>query len=381
MPDPMSGLRLTPDADTEELRAVIRAFLRRYCDTEAVFRELDGERGWDPAVWTRFAGELGAVALDVPEELGGAGASFREVAVVAEELGRSLVRLPWFATAILGVGALLHATGDGADAARAELLPLLASGEMTATLAHAEEGDDTRAEPDGAGWRLTGSTTRVIEGHTADLVFVSARTGDGLGLFAVGGAAPGVIRTAQRVLDPTRPLATVTLHDSPARAIGDPSGAAPVLERVRDRAVAALACEQTGGAAAALDMTVAHAKDRIQFGRPIGTFQAIKHRCADMAVAVEAARSASSWVAAAAADAPDDLPLAAATAALACGEAYSFVAAETIQVHGGIGFTWEHPAHLHFRRAATAATLFGDQAFHRDRLLRNLEPVPPSSGG
>jgi alkylation response protein AidB-like acyl-CoA dehydrogenase len=369
--DTISGLRITPDADTEELRAVVRSFLQRHCDTEAVFRELDGERGWDPAVWIRFAGELGAVALDVPEELGGAGASFREVAVVAEELGRSLVRLPWFSTAVLGVGVLLHATGDGADATRAELLPALASGEVTATLAHSD-AEGTRAEPDGRGWRLTGSKTRVIEGATADLIFVTARTGEGLGVFAVPGTAEGVARVPQRTLDPNRQLATVTLRNAPARAIGDPSAASPALERVRDRAIAALACEQTGGAAAALDVTVAYAKDRIQFGRPIGTFQAIKHRCADMAVALEAARSASAWAAAVAADAPEDLPLAAATAALACAEAYSFVAAETIQVHGGIGFTWEHPAHLHFRRAATAATLFGDQAFHRERLLRTL---------
>jgi alkylation response protein AidB-like acyl-CoA dehydrogenase len=367
-------LRFTPDADTEELRAVVRAFLQRHCGTEVVFRAIDGERGWDPGVWTRFAGELGAVALDVPEELGGAGASFREVAVVAEELGRSLARLPWFSTAILGVGVLLHAVGDGADAARAELLPALASGEMTATLAHAEDADGidadgTQAEPDGAGWRLTGSKTRVVEGATADLIFVSARTSNGVGLFAVSGGAPGVTRPEQRVLDSSRRLAILTLDNTPARAIGDPSAAGPVLERVRDRAVTALACEQTGGAGAALDMAVAHAKDRIQFGRPIGTFQAIKHRCADMAVALEAARSASAWASAAAADAPEDLPLAAATAAIACAEAYSFVAAETIQVHGGIGFTWEHPAHLHFRRAATGATLFGDQACHRERLL------------
>jgi alkylation response protein AidB-like acyl-CoA dehydrogenase len=366
-------LRITPDSDTEELRSVVRTFLQRNCDIEAVFRELDSGRGWDPAVWARFAGELGAVALDVPEELGGAGASFREVGIVAEELGQTLHRLPWFSTAILGVGALLHANGDGSDAARAELLPALASGEVTATLAHVEETDGgTRAEPDGAGWRLTGSKTRVIEGATADLILVSARTGTGSGLFAVPGTADGVTRTPQRALDPNRQLATVTLRDVPARAIGDPSTAGPVLERVRDRAVAALACEQTGGAAAALDMTVAYAKDRIQFGRPIGSFQAIKHRCADMAVAVEAARSASSWAVAVADGAPDDLPLAAATAALACGEAYSFVAAETIQVHGGIGFTWEHPAHLHFRRAATSATLFGDPAHHRERLLGAL---------
>jgi alkylation response protein AidB-like acyl-CoA dehydrogenase len=363
-------LQLTPDADTEELRSVVRTFLQRHCAVEA--RELDGDRGWDPAVWARFAGELGAVALDVPEELGGAGASFREVAVVAEELGRTLHRLPWFSTAILGIGVLLHADGDGADGARAELLPALASGEMTATLAHAEEEDRTRAEPHGAGWRLTGEKTRVIEGETADLILVSARTASGLGLFAVPGGADGVTLIPQRTLDPNRPLAVVRLDNAPARAIGNPAGAGPVLERVRDRAVAALACEQTGGAAAALDMTVAYAKDRIQFGRPIGSFQAIKHRCADMAVAVEAARSASSWAAAVAADAPDDLPLAAATAALACGEAYSFVAAETIQVHGGVGFTWEHPAHLHFRRAATSATLHGDPAGHQERLLGSL---------
>jgi alkylation response protein AidB-like acyl-CoA dehydrogenase len=369
-----SGLRITPDADTEELRAVVRAFLQRHCDTEAVFREMDGRRGWDPAVWRRFAGELGAVALDVPEELGGAGASFREVAVVAEELGRSLVRLPWFSTAVLGVGVLLHAAGDGADAARTELLPALASGEVTAALAHAEEtaGERTRAEPDGEHWRLTGSKTRVIEGATADLILVSASTGAGIGLFAVSSGAAGVTRTPQRALDPNRQLASLTLEDAPARAVGDPSAGGPVLERVRDRAVTALACEQTGGTSAALDMTVAHAKERIQFGRPIGSFQAIKHRCADMAVALESARSASSWAAAAAADTPEDLPLAAATAALACAEAYSFVAAETIQVHGGIGFTWEHPAHLHFRRAATGATLFGDQAVHRERVLRTL---------
>src|SRR5688572_18754566 len=213
--NPVPDLRITPDADTEELRSVVRTFLQRHCDTEAVFREFDGERGWDPAVWSRFAGELGAVALDVPEELGGAGASFREVAVVAEELGRSLVRLPWFSTAILGIGALLHADGDGADAARAELLPALASGEMTATLAHAEEaaGLGTRAEPDGAGWRLTGTKTRVIEGATADLILVSARTGTGLGLFAVAGGADGVTRLPQRTLDPNRPLATVRLQD------------------------------------------------------------------------------------------------------------------------------------------------------------------------
>ncbi|SEF67883.1 Acyl-CoA dehydrogenase [Thermomonospora echinospora] len=369
-------MRLTPDADAEELRETVRAFLGRHADTEAVFREMADDRGWDPAVWSRFAGELGLAGLDVPEEFGGAGASFREVAVVAEELGRSLVRLPWFATAVLGVGVLLH-TDD--DAARAELLPALASGETTAALAYREDPRDrdpgrvaTTATPDGSGWRLDGTKTLVVEGATADLLLVTARTPEGPGIYAVDAGAPGLVRTPMRAMDPGRQLAGIELSGTLARAVTTPGGAAPILAKVLDRAMAALAAEQLGGAAAALESAVAYARDRIQFGRPIGSFQAIKHRCADMALHVEAARSASAWATAATAEASGELPLAAATAALRCGSAYRYVAAENIQVHGGIGFTWEHPAHLHFRRAATSAVLFGDPAAHRERLLTGL---------
>jgi alkylation response protein AidB-like acyl-CoA dehydrogenase len=354
-------VRITPDADAEDLRSVVRAFLERHCDTEAVYRELAGERGWDPAVWSRFAGELGAVALDVPEEIGGAGASFREVAVVAEELGRSLARLPWFGTAVLAVGALLAADADPA------LLAPLVSGERTGTLA-TRDAVPTTAERDGDGWRLTGTKTLVVEGATADLLLVSADTPDGTGLFAVDGAAAS--RTPMRAMDPNRQLATVVLDGVPARLVSADPG--PVLERVHTRAVVALAAEQTGGAAAAQEMSVAYAGQRLQFGRPIATFQAIKHRCADMAVRVEAARSASLWAAAALADGTPEAPLAAATAGLVCGEAYTWVAAETVQVHGGIGFTWEHPAHLHVRRAATGAVLFGDRPAHREAVLAAL---------
>ena len=352
---------ITPSEETEQFRATVRDFLGRHADTEAVFREMASDRGWDPLVWSRFAGELGAVVLDVPEEHGGAGATFREVAVVAEELGRSLVRLPWFATAVLGIGVLLHSGEFGP-------VPDLASGERTATLAYLDRSPTT-AVPDGRRWRLTGEKTMVIEGGTAGLLFVAAGVGSGLGLFAVEAGAPGLVATPMRAMDPNRQLATVTLNGVPAHAIGDPEGAAPVLARVLDRAVAALACEQAGGAAAALEMSVSYAAGRLQFGRAIGSFQAIKHRCADMALQVEAARSASMW--AAAAD-PAEAHLAATAAALACGEAYTYVAGETIQVHGGIGFTWEHPAHLHFRRAATSAVLFGDRRAHEEALLGEL---------
>ncbi|QJY47118.1 acyl-CoA dehydrogenase family protein [Pseudonocardia broussonetiae] len=364
------SLRLTPDADAEDLREVVRDFLARHGDTETVFRGI-GSGGWDREAWRRFAGELGVVGLDVPEERGGAGATFREVAIVAEELGRSLVRLPWFSTAVLGIGVLLH--GDAPD-----LLAELASGEVTATLAHLEGFDGwdpdtvrTVAEPDGAdGWRLSGTKTLVVEGDTADVLFVVASIEGAPAIFVVDDGAEGLVRRPLPSLDPTRPLAELLLDGTPAALLV--GGARSVVPKVLDRARAALAAEQVGGAAAALDMTVRYAGQRVQFGRPIATFQAVKHRCADMAVQVEAARSAAAWAAAAAADDVGELPVAAATAALVCGHAYTWVAGETVQVHGGIGFTWEHPAHLHVRRAATGAALFGTAATNRDAVLDHL---------
>ena len=375
----MTGRRLTHDADVEEFRGAVRDFLREHADTTAVFGAMREERAWDPAVWSRLAGELGVVGLDVPETYGGAGAGFRPVAVVAEELGRSLVRLPWFATAVLGVGVLLRAEGAEAEDRRTQLLPALAGGERTATLAWAETPDrwdensiQSRAAHDGDTWRLTGRKLLVVEGATTDLLFVAARAEDGLALFVVEGDAPGVVRTADRAMDPNRQLATVAFDGAPARLVSDPGTGERVLARVRDRAVTALACEQTGGAAASLDMAVEHVSNRVQFGRPIGMLQAIKHRCADMAVELESARSASLWAACAIAEDSSEAGIAAATAALACSRSYEYVAAETIQVHGGIGFTWEHPAHLHFRRAATSAVLFGDRHTHQESLLTGL---------
>jgi alkylation response protein AidB-like acyl-CoA dehydrogenase len=365
-------VRITPSEDTEELRGVVRGFLSRHGDPVTVLRGLDDGGGWDPALWARLATQIGLAALDVPEERGGAGAGFREVAVVAEELGRSLLPTPWFGTAVLAVGALTLARG------RDDLLAGLASGDRTGTVAHLEaphrwgaETVTTTATRDDAHWRLRGTKTLVVDGTTADLLLVSARTDTGVGLFAVDASADGLTRTPMRVLDPTRPLAAVELDAVPADPVC--ADAAGVLDALRVRALAALASEQTGGAAACLDAAAGYAGSRIQFGRPIGTFQAIKHRCADMAVRVEEARSAAWWAAATLAEADPDAAPAADTAALVCSEAYTWVAEENVQVHGGIGFTWEHPAHLHVRRALSSAVLFGDAAGHRDRLLAALD--------
>ncbi|WP_018332278.1 acyl-CoA dehydrogenase family protein [Actinomycetospora chiangmaiensis] len=362
------SLRLTPDADAEDLRAVVRDFLERRTEPSR-----DPDPTWDRNLWRRFAAELGVAALDVGEEFGGAGASFREVAVVAEELGRRPVRLPWFSTAVLAVGALTALSGT--DDLRRDLLTDLSSGERTAAFAWREDHDGwdpdrltTRAEgDDDGGWRLHGAKLQVVEGATADVLLVVAAVEGEPAVFVVDGAAEGLVRSPLRALDPNRQLADVLLDGVPAQRVGQPGDARDVVARVLERGRAALACEQTGGAAAALELSVAYAADRVQFGRPIATFQAIKHRCADMAVRVEAARSASWWAAAALAEASSEAPTAVATAALVCGEAYAWVAAETVQVHGGIGFTWEHVAHLHVRRAATDAVLLG--AGHDEALL------------
>lgn len=349
---------LLPDPEAAALGEVVREFLARHGDTDAVLRGQPDDPLARRRVWRRFAGELGAAALDLPEHLGGAGASFREVAVVAEEMGRSLSGLPWLSTSVMALG-LLAEVGDeelparlacGAETAAVALLDAPAVPDRTA-------GPVTGEPAPGGDWRVTGTKDLVVDGATADVLLVTAATPDGPVVLAIEAAAPGVTVAPARTLDPTRPLATLGFRDSPGRLVAGPDTAGAVLERVRDRTRVALACEQTGGTAAALDMSVRHAGDRIQFGRPIGTFQAIKHRCADMLVRLEAARSASLWAAACAADDRDRLRTAAATAALVCGEAYSWVAGENVQVHGGIGFTWEHPAHLHVRRAASSRVL------------------------
>ncbi|MFC9299006.1 acyl-CoA dehydrogenase family protein [Streptomyces sp. NPDC057011] len=361
----MTGLGPTPEQ--EELGAAVRAVLARH----------PGHAAWAP-----LTAQVGAAALAVPEEYGGLGCGAAEVGVVMAELGRALSPVPYLGSAVLTVRALLE-SGDGEACARH--LPGLAEGTLVGALAWAEtsaagrgswEAGDlaARAEPTaGSGWLLTGAKRYVLAGPVEPgLLLAFAGTGDGgLGLFEL--TAPPAAFTVRSTMDRTRPLAELTLDRTPARLLC--ADGARVLARVRDAACTALAAEQTGAAGRALEVTVRYAKERVQFGRPIGSFQAVKHRLADMYTAVETARSLALAAAAGAAERPE----LAAAAKAACSEAFAYVAGETIQLHGGIGITWEHGAHEFFKRAHGSAHLFGTPAAHRERLAAELEFL--SAGG
>ena len=328
--------------------------------------------GYDPAVWTSLATELGVVGLAVPEALGGSGGGILEQLVVLEELGRRLVCAPYLASAVLAT----HTLVESADtAAQERWLPALAAGEMIATLAVAEEsgrwdptGIATTAQLDGSGWRVSGVKSYVLDGTIADLLLVAARTPDGVSLFAIEANADGVTRTALQTVDLTRKLARIEFARTPATPVATIGGGTRTLERVLEVAVTALAAEQVGGAQVALDMAVDYAKQRVQFGRPIGSFQAVKHRCADMLLEVESARTAAYYAGWCIADDTADRSEAVSVAKSSCSAAYVAVAAGNIQVHGGIGFTWEHPAQLYFKRAKSSEALFGQPSRWREQL-------------
>lgn len=362
-------------AEREQLRAVVREFLADVAGEDAVRASMTTASGWEPAVWRGLADDLGILGLGIPEALGGVGYGFAEIGVVAEEAGAALLCAPYLAT-VTAAQALL-AAGD--DATAGDLLPAIAAGTI-ATLAVAESDGRweeasirASAERGADGWRVRGTKMFVLDGASAEVVLVAARTGAGIGLFAVDGAAEGLTRTPLATLDQTRRQARLDLAGAPARLVGAEGTAWPAVERAIRLAIVALAAEQVGGAARVLDMAVAYAKTRVQFGRPIGSFQAIKHKLADVLVEVESARSAS-YAATAAAEDPDDPEFALVTslAKAFCSDAYVHAAAQNIQVHGGIGFTWEHPAHLYLKRAQSSRVLFGDPVVHRELLARQL---------
>ncbi len=371
------GITLT-DAQ-EELRDLVRGFLAEKAPSEAVRRWMDSDDGYDPDLWHQMARQLGLHGLVLPEQYGGAGYGLPELAVVLEEMGRRLLPAPFFATIALAAQTLL-ASGD--DQACRRYLPGIAEGELTATVAVCdvngswELSDITAtAQRDGDGdWRLSGTKMFVIDGETADVILVVARTGDGLGLFAVDGNSAGFTATRLDALDPTRRLARVDLQDCQAERVGPAGDAAPFLRKALDMATVALAAEQVGGAQACLDDAVAYAKVRVQFNRPIGSFQAIKHKCADMLLEIESAKAAVLYAASLTTEAADDAPaeeefaICAALVSAYCSTAYTHAAKENIQIHGGIGFTWEHDAHLYLKRAKTSELLFGAPAAQRARI-------------
>ncbi|AKK25652.1 acyl-CoA dehydrogenase family protein [Mycobacterium sp. EPa45] len=361
-----------PSLTTEQrdLADAVTDLLAKRSPEAEVRRLMATDTGYDPAVWSELAG-MGLLGLAIPEEFGGSGVGAVEVGLVMEAMGRTLLCAPYLSTAVLTT-ALLAALGDSSE--QAEVLPRIAAGELITTVAFAEEGSTrppraskTVAQSAGSQWRLSGTKTYVLDATIAERIYVLA----GNAVFAV--EPDSVQISALSTVDQTRKQGRLVLADTPARLVGTMDGGCAALDQALDAASVALLGEQAGGAMCVMRMAADYAKTRFQFGRAIGSFQAIKHMCADMLLEAESALSAARHVAAAF-DAQDAGRLADLAVAQAyCADAYVTVAANNIQVHGGIGFTWEHPAHLYLRRARTDALLFGEPAWHRERYVRLRE--------
>jgi alkylation response protein AidB-like acyl-CoA dehydrogenase len=367
--------------EQEQLREAVRKFLEAKSPESEVRRLMETTEGYDPAVWKQMANELGLQSLHIPEEYGGQGFTFVELGIVLEEQGRALLCAPYFSTVVLAANAILNA---GTDEEKGALLPGIASGETIATLAFTEpngkwdaDGITMEASESGDGYTLNGTKMFVLDGHTADLIVVAARTGgsmgeDGISFFTVAGDASGLTRTALATMDQTRKQAKLEFANVSAAKLGEPGAGWAALSKTLDQAAVGLSNEMVGGAQFVLEESVQYAKDRVQFGRPIGSFQAIKHKCADMLLEVESAKSAAYYSAWAAAEDNDELPVVASLAKAYCSDAYFHAAAENIQIHGGIGFTWEHNAHLYFKRAKSSEILLGDATYHRELLAQRI---------
>ena len=360
----------------DELRSSVRRFLTDKLPVSEVRRLMDTVEGYDSAVWQQLSEQLGLPGLIIPEEFGGSGYGYVELAVVLEEMGRALLGAPFLSSVAMGANLLLEC---GDEAAKTRYLPGIADGSTTATVALVEssgrwdeDGVQLPAVGSGGSWTLSGEKLYVLDGHTADLILVAARTPAGVSIFAVDAGAIGLSATPLPTMDQTRKQARLVFDATPARLIGTDGQGWPPVAAMLDLAAVALAAEQVGGAQKVLEMSVEYAKMRVQFGQAIGSFQAIKHKCADMFLEVEVAKSAAYSAAWAAAENRDDLPVAAALAKSYCSEVYFHAAADNIQIHGGIGFTWDHPAHLYFRRAKSSELLFGDPSYHREVLAQRI---------
>ncbi|WP_406181505.1 acyl-CoA dehydrogenase family protein [Streptomyces canus] len=362
--------------EQEQLGRTVRAFLTHTSPETETRRLMETPEGYDRALWRRMGTELGLQGLAVPEEYGGAGCGPVEVGVVMEEMGRALLCAPFLSSAVLATTTLLRCADEEA---RKRLLPGLASGELVGTLALTEDsarwdasGVQLTARESNGRWLLTGHKTFVLDGATADVVLTVARTGDGIGVFWVDGDASGLTREPLPTMDPTRRQARLDYRDVPATRLRTHGDGWDLVSEVLDRAAVALAAEQVGVASRALDMAVEYAKVRQQFGRPIGSFQAVKHLLADVLLEVESARAAAHYALLASENEDPELPAVASLAKAFCSDACVQATEENIQVHGGIGFTWEHPAHLYLKRAKTSQLLFGDPAYHRELLARRI---------
>ena len=367
--------------EQDQLRDAVRKFLEAKSPETEVRRLMETTEGYDPAVWSQMANELGLQSLHIPEAYGGQGFSWVELGIVLEEQGRALLCAPYFSTVVLAANAILNA---GTEDQKAALLPGIASGETIATLAFTEpngkwdaSGITLEATPSGDGATLTGTKMFVLDGHIANLIVVAARAPgssgtDGISFYTVDGDAAGLTRTALATMDQTRKQAKLEFDGVQGQLLGSAGAGWDALSKTLDQASVGLCNEMVGGSQYVLEESVQYAKDRVQFGRPIGSFQAIKHKCADMLLETESAKSAAYYAAWAAAEDNDELPVVASLAKAYCSDAYFHSAAENIQIHGGIGFTWEHDAHLYFKRAKSSEILFGDATYHRELLAQRI---------
>jgi alkylation response protein AidB-like acyl-CoA dehydrogenase len=340
---------------------------------------METDEGFDAGIWQRLSQELGLCGLAIPEAYGGAGFGMVELCIAMEEMGRALLCAPFLSTSILAAKAIEHVASDDQ---KARLLPALAAGERIATLATTEpdgkpglEAVALTAEPKDDGFVLNGRKKFVLDGCRADVLLVAARAPgtsgvDGLSLFEVAPNAAGLSRRQLTTLDATRKLAALELRDVKGVPLGEPGEAAAGLQHTLDLAAIALANEMVGGAERLLEDSIAFTKLRMQFGRPIASFQAIKHRATEMLLAVELAKSAAYYAAGAVDDQDPEVPTLASLANAAASETYLQTAIEAIQLHGGIGFTWEQDTHLWFKRAKSSEVLLGDAAWHRERMIQ-----------
>ncbi|MFJ7110600.1 acyl-CoA dehydrogenase family protein [Pseudomonas sp. NPDC098740] len=374
--------------EQEMIRASAEGFLADVSDSAAVRAAMVSERGFDEALWQRLCREMYWPAIHIPEAYGGLGLGFVELSILLEQMGRRLLCSPFFATTCMATPALLLAANEQQ---KQRWLPLIADGSLTATLAFSSANGwaakDVQATvvTEGEGFVLDGTLNHVLDGHSADLLIIAARvpgsTGEaGISLFAVDTERAGIERQMLPTMDQTRRQARIQLKGLYLSAdclLGEFGAGWPHLQRVLQLACIGLAAEQTGGAQQVLDLSVAYMQERQQFGRPIASFQALKHRAADMMLQVECARSASYYAACVAQEVLDpegdpqvaaELPLAAALAKAHCSETYFHCASESIQLHGGVGFTWEYDPHLYFKRARASESFLGAPAWHRERI-------------